>query len=160
MYECPNLPPPAPPLLSWAQKPPVMSVAMICSDSLSHDDRPLWKQVCTRAIQVLTSIPEIPRDTNWKGHPPVLSACGTIVYCALCHATRKKKNQFYLASKPCQHEKERLLCEGDYRIHRGHCMRFSFKKWKASSSRPASFCVKCGEWSWLPGSLASECRLT
>ena len=107
------------------------------------------KEVCQRAVRVLTQDLRIKRELDWKGHEVVYDSQKRLAYCLNCFTSRKIRDQHFVASSPCPGCLLGAPClEGSYIVINGHIFRCEMRSWKRASSRPGLICQLCEEWYW------------
>ena len=132
----------------WAKRPPAQSVALLCPREADPDLKKVWRNICRKAVSVLSSAPKPRVHFDWRGHQVATTICGRFAYCGACHVTRKSRDSKFIAVKECRHAGQHPTWEGDYKPIAGHMPRCVFVKWKFSALRPRWVCV-CGV-SWWP----------
>ena len=153
LYHCPLVPKPSFEISAWQHLPPACSASLLLLLTLPLHMTEVWRQVCMRAIDVLSNQAVMQgEDHDWKGHTVHTSSDGCYAYCTRCMVTRKLRDAKFVSSKPCVGDIwGNMCCEGEYMVLQPHLVRMSFSVWKKDARRPKASCAKCGA-SWWPGS--------
>ena len=169
VFRCPLLPSPPASVSLLSSLPPAFTSALILSKHLHRDVLEGWKAACMRAVTFLehrathvsdradvqadqedaTRVQSSPTDS--RGHIPMLDSTSTYTYCAKCHVARRIRDVQHLYTKRCAKEEAQVICEGDYAVINGHCVRAQMARWRRSALRPQMVCVFCASAWWASG---------
>ena len=142
LYECPCVPAPPLHIRAWSQREACFASALLCPPLPQVQELATWREVCMRAIAVLTNLTIGDSHVDWKNHEVTSDMSLSVVFCVKCMVSRSIRDHRHIAAKPCPGEMLGNTCaEGDYIRHSGHILRCKMATWKSSSLRPKLCCV-------------------
>ena len=166
LFCCPLRPCP-PSLLHLSLAPPCLSSSLLCPAAWGSSFTVLWRELCLRAVELLSSKEPPVASGNGMGEQN-LSSIDTrghvlekttqdhaYVYCGRCFISRRIRDVKFLISSPCQGGEQ--VKEGETKRVEGHQAQLILATWKLSCIRPRFRCQDCSlEW-WATGKPLGKC---
>ena len=118
LYHCPHVSPPSQEIRDWGTLPPAFSSALLCPNLPMPSQVRDWKEVCKRALAVLTMRINVTQRHDWRGHTPQIDTTGQVAFCTSCFISRKTRDQAWIASEPCAGMLRGFTCMCARRTHK------------------------------------------
>ena len=159
LYHCPEVEPLSIEASVWGNRPSAASVALICPENATPDDRRIWEQAAWRAVRILGNLPtsQQVRSHDLRNHQVVVEQRGRYAYCALCHISRRVRDHKWICTHACTRAREHPLHEGEYRMVGPHLIRMGMMTWRRNALRPWFQCCRCARGWWATAREPSTC---